>query len=71
MYFVLWAVSMGFFISLTFYVDAFSEDFRTIISEINDGINFEDENSPKSRKHQNNSSDKLKQAVLLHNDMLK
>lgn len=71
MYLVLCAASMGFFISLTFYVDAFSEDFRAIINGMNDETTFEDEKSSKSRTHKNDSFITLKQAILLHNDMHK
>lgn len=61
-------VNMGFFISLSFYVDAFAEDFKSLITEMNDEIIFENKQGSKSRTH---SSGKLSEAILVHQEMLK
>lgn len=53
------------------YVDAFPEDFKTIIIEINDEINFNDQKNSKSQKNTNGSSRKLSTAISLHYEMLK
>lgn len=71
MYWVFFASTIGFFISLTIYVDAFSDDFQTIIGELDDEIHFEDEKNPKSRAHKKNSNVKLLEAISLHNEMIK
>lgn len=70
MYIILCAASIGFFISLTIYLDAILEDFKTIISKMNDEVSFENNESSKSRPR-NNSAIKFKEAVLIHYDMLK
>lgn len=69
-YLVLSAATMMYFISLSIYVGAFSEDFKTIISETNSKINFENKKSPKSRENRNAVSEKLTKAILLHYEML-
>lgn len=61
------ALTLGFFISLSIYIDAFSEDFETIINKMNVQIN---ENS-KSPTKWNDSLTKLTDAILLHNEMFK
>lgn len=60
---------MGFFISLSFYVDAITQDLKTIISEIDDEIIFGSGKSSKPCPHKNNSSAKLSEAILLHNEL--
>lgn len=71
MYAILCVASIGFFISLTIYLDAISEDFKTTISEMNDEVSFENKKISKSRPRNNDSSIKFKQAILIHYDMLK
>lgn len=72
LYYVLWIVTMGWFISLSIYVDAFTEDFKTtVISEMNDEIRFEIKKCSKSQKNNNDSSAKLTEAILLRYEMLK
>lgn len=67
MFCALHALTIGFFISLSIYIDAFSEDFGTTIKEMNAQI---EENS-KSPRPRNDSSRKLSDAILLHNEMSK
>lgn len=71
MYWVFFASTIGFFISLSIYVDAFSDDFQTIIAEMDDEIHFENEKYPTSRAHKKNSNVKLLEAISLHNEMIK
>lgn len=71
MYWLFFAATIGFFISLTIYVDAFSADFHTIIAEMDDEIHFENEKYSKSRTHTNSSNVKLMEAILLHSEMVK
>lgn len=66
-YFVLCGVTMGFFISLSIYVNAFSEDFEKIIYE----IIVENKTHSISRKQKIDSSAKLTEAILIHTEMLK
>lgn len=66
----LWISALGFLLGLCIYVDAFSGDFKAIISQINDEITFETEKSLKSQVNKN-SSGKLTEAILLHHEMLK
>lgn len=67
MFCALHALTIGFFISLSIYIDALSEDFGTIIKEMNVQIK-ENSKSPTPRI---DSSRKLADAILLHNEMFK
>lgn len=73
MYAALCASSIGFFISLSFYVDAISQDLKRIFSkmEMNDEVVFESKRSSKSHSHKNISPGKLSEAILLHNELIK
>lgn len=64
------AASLGFFISLTFYVDALTEDFETILNEYNDELIFETKNHSKARTHRKTSTINLSDAIFLHNELL-
>lgn len=70
MYLTISCTGMGFFISVTLYVNAFADDFKNIISEMNDEITFESKNASNQRPHDSNSTVKLKEAILLHYEML-
>lgn len=71
MYYVLCSVTMGLFVTLTVYVDAFYEDFKTIIDEMNDEISLENENSSRSRSCENDTSTKLIEAIVVHCEIFK
>lgn len=71
MFYVLNAVTIIFFISLSTYVDAFFEDFKTIIEEMNDEMKFDNTNSSRPQRNKNRSTAKITEAILLHYDMLK
>lgn len=71
MYLIINIASMGFYISLSLYMSAFFEDFKNIISEMNDELISENRKNSKSQSHNNDSSSKLKQAIFLHNEMIK
>lgn len=71
MYFILYAVTLGYFISLSIYVDAFSKDFEAVLGEINDGINTENKKILKSPTNESDPSAKLTEAILLHYEMIK
>lgn len=64
MYFIFLSIQIGFFISLSFYVDAFSVNFKAIINEMNDGIHFEG-------KQKIDSSARIAGAISHHNEMFK
>lgn len=71
MYFFLFSISVGLFISLSVYVGAISEDFKAIIDEINEEIDSGNKKTPKSRKNKNDLWTKITEAILLHNEMIK
>lgn len=64
MYFVLFSVTIGFYISLSIYVNAFAEDFKTIISEMNYEIDSGNQRSSKPRSY-------LIEAVFVQNQKFK
>lgn len=65
------AVSIGLFISLSIYVNAFSEEFKAIISDVNDEIDSNNKKSLKLCVNKIDSFSKLTQAILLQNEMFK
>lgn len=66
MYLTFCTAAVGIFISSSFYVDAFAEDFLTTISE----MNFENKKSPNTKIHKNDVTSKLNEAILHHCETL-
>lgn len=71
MCYVFWAIFIGYFIGLSIYVDAFPEDFKTIIGEMNDEIDVENKKRSKPQIIKNNSSVKLMEAISVHYEMIR
>lgn len=67
---VISAATTGFFISLTLYVGAISEDFKTIVDKMNNKISIENRISSKSRAKNMGLSVKLSEAISFHKGML-
>lgn len=70
-YFVMFAVTIGFYIGLSIYVDAFSDDIKAIFGEMNREISSEKEKNSISRAHRIDSFSKLRKAISVHNEMSK
>lgn len=77
MYCVLHGITVAFFTSLSNYTGAFAENFKSIMDEVGDEIKLlKNKKNPipqgqKQTNDSNKSSEKLLEAILLHDEMLK
>lgn len=64
-------VSSGFFIGVCLYINAFSDDFKSLFNKLNGKITLVCREKSKTQENNKNIRSILKEAVLLHNEMLK